>query len=267
MNAKGKSTLYKYENYLKVKNYSDNTIAVYMHYVGELLRSFKKPALHITKSELNNYILDYNYTSISKQNQVYSSIKLFAKYILNISTDKLIFERPRKEKRLPRILDKDHVVNSINNVKNLKHKAILMIGASAGLRVSEVCNLKVSDIDSKKMIINIHQSKGRKDRIVPLSKNVLKALRLYYRKYKPNYYLFEGVNKKYSTTSCNNIVKRYIGYDCHFHLLRHLFASNLMEQDVSTRKIQSLLGHSSSKTVDIYTHVTISSLKGLPLAI
>jgi site-specific recombinase XerD len=268
MNTKSQSTLRKFELFLRYKNYSEHTINVYLHYLGVFLDSFNKDAYHISACEAEKFLHNYRYTSISMQNQFISSVKLFYKNILNSKLSNVNLERPRKEKKIPRILDKDHVVNSIDKIKNLKHQCILSIGASVGLRVSEVCNLKVEDINSKRMVIIINSGKGRKDRIVPLSNNVLFMLRRYYKEYKPKHYLFEGQSgNKYSCTSCNNIVKKYLGKNCHFHLLRHFTASNLMEQDVSTRKIQSILGHNSERTVTIYTHTTFNSFKNLPLAI
>lgn len=166
-------------------------------------------------------------------------------------------EYPRSEKRLPKIIDKDFLVLKINSIENLKHKSIIMLAYSTGMRVSEVCNLLISDIDSKRMLITIRQSKGNKDRIVPLSQNVLSLLRIYFKEYKPKVNLFNGQNSlKYSHKSCNEIVKKYIGSDYHFHLIRHSNATALLESGIDLRIIQKLLGHSSSKVTEIYTHVS-----------
>ena len=118
------------------------------------------------------------------------------------------------------------------------------------------------------MVIIIRQSKGNKDRIVPLTENILNLLRLYYKQYKPKDYLFNGQNGlKYSPESCNKIVKKYIGKDYHFHLLRHSCFTNLTDQGIDLRIIQKLAGHSSSKTTEIYTHVSTELLNKLPLAL
>ena len=136
------------------------------------------------------------------------------------------------------------------------------------MRVSEVLNLKISDIDSKRMIISIVNGKGKKDRIVPLSKKILELLRKYWLEYKPNTYLFNGQSSlKYTKSSCNAIVKKYIGEEFHFHLLRHSCATTLLESGVDLRIIQKLLGHSSVKTTEIYTHVSIGLLSGIELPI
>jgi integrase/recombinase XerD len=177
------------------------------------------------------------------------------------------FHKTPFRKKLPRIIDKQHLLDSIEAIQNIKHKTILSLAASVGLRVSEVVNLKLSDIDSERMIITIRSGKGRKDRIVPLSENVLILLRDYYKEYKPKEYLFNGQNRLYSTTSCNKLVKKYIGKDLHFHLLRHFAFTNLLEQGTDLRIIQKLAGHNSVKTTEIYTHVSRNLLQNLPLAI
>lgn len=269
MNTKHKSTLGKYSNILKLKNYSGRTISVYCIHVREMLTYINKPGLHITFSDIKKYIENYNYSSISKQNQVYSSIKLYCKWILNIKRlDSIYLERPKKEKRLPKVIDKDYLLSCINNIDNLKHKAILSVAYSVGLRVSEVINLKIEDVDSKRMVINIRNGKGRKDRVVPLTSEVLNLLRSYYRKYKPKVFLFNGqASEQYTPSSCNKIVKKYLGESYHFHLLRHSCMTHLTDNGVDLRVIQKLAGHSSSKTTEIYTHVSTQLLHTLPLAI
>ena len=267
MNIKGKSTLGKYEKYLNLKGYSKNTINSYLYYVSQFIKSFNKSALHLTIKDCEKYIGNYYFSSRSKQNQIYSSIKIFYKYILNIDlSNKIFLKRPRKEKKLPQIIDNKYLINKISNIKNVKHKSILSLTYSTGIRVSELINLKINDIDSKRMIINIRNSKNNKDRIVPLSNNVLFLLREYYKKFKPKEYLFNGQKSlKYSRTSCNNLVKNYLGDNYHFHLLRHSCFTNLLENGTDLRIIQKLAGHSSSKTTEIYTHVSTNILNKINL--
>ena len=269
MNKQLINSFSKLENSLKLKNYSKRTIEIYIHYIKEFVLKCKKSPSLIMSKDIEDYISNYNFTSISQQNQIYSALKIFGKYKQNpISVKKCIPERPRKEKHLPKIIDRDYLLNSISNIKNLKHKAIISIAYSVGLRVSEVCNLKISDIDSKRMVINIKNAKGNKDRIVPLSENILKLLREYYKEFKPKEYLFEGqFGGKYSHTSCNKIVKKYLGKDYHFHLLRHSAFTNLTDQGVDIHAIQKLAGHNSSKTTEIYLHMSNSTLEKLPLAL
>ena len=269
MNTKGKSTLEKFEKILKLKNYSTNTVDIYVHYVAEFIHSFNKPALHITAKDIKDYIENYNYSSISKQNQIYSAIKLFAGYILNIKhIKKIILDRPRKTKKLPQIIDKDYLLTTINTITNIKHKSIIKLAYSVGLRVSEVISLKIADIDSKRMIINIRNAKGNKDRIVPLSTSVLETLREYFAKYKPSEYLFNGqYGGKYSASSCNKIVKNYLGEQYHFHLLRHSSFTSMLESGTDISIIQKIAGHNSHKTTMIYTQVSNQLLKQAALPI
>ena len=136
------------------------------------------------------------------------------------------------------------------------------------MRVSEIINLKLTNIDSKRMIIHIENAKGKKDRIVPLSKQILNLLRIYFKNYKPKEYLFNGQNKlKYSTTSCNQIVKKYLGQNYHFHMLRHSCFTSLVENGTDIRIIQKLAGHNSIKTTEIYTHISTKILSSINLPI
>lgn len=269
MNKKGESTLGNFEKYLNLKNFSKNSISMYIHYVDKFIMSFNKPALHLTIKDAEYYISNYNFTSTSQQNQIYSSIKLFYKYILKIDlSNKIIFERPRKEKHLPQVIDSSILLDKISKIENIKHKAIISLTYGTGMRVSEICNLKIEDIDSKRMLINIIQAKGRKDRIVPLSQNNLELLRLYFKQFRPKNYLFNGqFDEKYTPSSCNAIVKKYLGKDYHFHQLRHSYATTLLENGTDLRIIQKCLGHSKIDTTTIYTHVSTQLLNKINLPI
>jgi site-specific recombinase XerD len=151
---------------------------------------------------------------------------------------------------------------------NLKHRAILTLTYSVGLRVLEVVNLKIVDIDSKRMLIHIENAKGRKDRIVPLSRTVLELLREYFKEYKPKEYLFNGQSSlQYSIGSCQKIYKKYIDSNSSIHNLRHSSFTNLLESGTDLRIIQKIAGHSSSKTTEIYTHVSNNLLSKVKLPI
>jgi integrase/recombinase XerD len=177
-------------------------------------------------------------------------------------------ERPRNEKKLPKVIDGDLIKEKLSRIENIKHKAILTLTYSVGLRVSEIVNLKIEDIDSKRMIIHIKNAKGRKDRIVPLSQTVLELLREYFKKYKPKEYLFNGqFSLQYSVKSCQNIFKKYIDDKSHIHILRHSCFTNLLESGTDLRIIQKIAGHSSSKTTEIYTHVSNQLLSKIKLPI
>lgn len=268
INKKHEEILRIYAQKLKYFNYCNRTIEIYVHYVGKFLESTDKYYQHLVSSDFQTYLNNYKFSSISQQNQIINAIKFLYNKVLQRKYDKVNFERPRKEKHLPQIIDNKFLMTRIEDIKNLKHKAIISLSYSVGLRVSEVINLKILDIDSQRMIINIRQSKGRKDRIVPLSENILKLLRDYFKEFKPVEYLFNGqIEPKYSATSCNQLVKQYLGKNYHFHLLRHSCATELLERGTDLRCIQKLLGHSSSKTTEIYTHVSTSMLGKINLPI
>ena len=206
-----------YTEKLKYFNYSEHTIREYSHYFEKFMIDVNKYPQHLTSQDFENYLLNYCFSSVSQQNQIINALKFGYDKVLNKKYKKIDFQRPRQEKRLPHVIEKEHLLSCLNNINNLKHKAIISLGFSVGLRVSEVCNLKIDDIDSKRMIININQAKGRKDRVVPLSQNILSLLREYYKQYRPNTYLFNGQNSlKYSPTSCNII---FISLDIPLSLL------------------------------------------------
>lgn len=250
-------------------NYSPRTAENYMYHIKEFIKSIgEKQIIHLNSKDFQNYLDNYSFSSVSQQNQVINSIRFLYKFGLDKKYDKVSFKRPKREKKLPRVIEKQFLLDRIEKINNSKHKAIISLAYSTGMRVSEVCNLKISDIDSKRMIITIRQSKGRKDRIVALSKKVLELLREYFTEYKPKEYLFNGqFDLKYSATSCNAIVKQYLGKEYHFHLLRHSNATALLEAGTDLRIIQKHLGHSSSKTTEIYIHVSRNILQSMALPI
>jgi integrase/recombinase XerD len=250
-------------------NYSPRTKENYMYHIISFIKSVgEKQVAHLNSKDFQNYLDNYNFTSVSQQNQVINAIKFLYKYGLERKYDKVSFKRPRKEKKLPKIIEKEFLLERLSKIENIKHKAILTLAYSTGMRVSEVCNLKISDIDSKRMLIHIKNSKGNKDRFVPLSEKVLFLLREYYKKYSPKEYLFNGqFELRYSERSCNQIVKKYLGEQYHFHLIRHSHATALLEAGTDLRYIQNQLGHSSSKVTEIYTHVSTTHKHKLPLPI
>jgi len=266
INKKNKKDLEFYIETLNYYKYSDSTISNYSFYLIEFLNKINKYSYNITANDFDRYLKEYNFSSTSKQNIVISSIKFYYDNILKKKYKKVDFKRPRKEKKIPKIIDNSILINNISNIKNLKHKAILSLGYLCGLRVSEVVNLKIVDIDSKRMILNINNSKGNKDRIVPINIFLLELLRKYYKNYKPNIYLFNGqIKETYSKTSCNKLIKKYIGEKYTYHQLRHSYATFLLESGIDIRIIQKLLGHENSKTTEIYTHVSNNIIKKIQL--
>lgn len=247
-----------YKKKLTNKNYSKRTIEIYVCYLQKFLKSTKSNPYNISIKEIEAYLLNAEYSSCSQQNQIIGSLKLFAKVILgkkDIHLSKI--ERPRKDSKLPDVICPVVLKKSILNIKNLKHKSILMLGYSCALRVSEVINLKISHIDSDRMVINIKSGKGKKDRIVKLSEVLLLTLRDYFKESKPKEYLFNGQKSlQYSAGSCNKIVKKYIGTKYHFHSLRHSGATTMLENGTDLSVIQKILGHKNIKTTMIYTHIS-----------
>jgi len=207
--------------------------------------------------------------SDSYLNQAINSIKFYYEIVLNIPNRFYSIDRPRKQEKLPEILAKETVLKMIDIAANLKHKCILSLLYSAGLRRSELINLKITDIDSTRMLIRVAQGKGKKDRFTLLSKNVLVDLRSYYKIYRPKTYLFEGADGgKYSGSSVLKIVKRAakkagIYKKVTPHMLRHSFATHLLEDGVDLRYIQTLLGDNSTRTTEIYTHVAVTNFKNI----
>ena len=208
------------------------------------------------------YLVEERQISTSYQNQAINAIKFYFEKVLKGPRRVYYIERPRKEKLLPSVLSEAEVKKIIENISNLKHKCLIMTCYSAGLRISEALNLKPADIDSKRMMIHIRGGKGKKDRITLLSSRLLELLREYYRLYKPVEYLFTGqMGGQYSERSAQLVLKeaaRRAGITRHvtLHTLRHSFATHLLENGTDLRYIQSLLGHSSPKTTQIYTHIT-----------
>ncbi len=253
---------------LKYLNYSDRTIKSYLFYINQFLNSIKIPPTRLTSQDFQSYLDEYKFTSVSQQNQVINSIRFLYKFGLDKKYDKVSFKRPKTEKKLPKVIDGEYIKTQLAKIENIKHKSLLTLTYSVGLRVSEVVNLKIEDIDSKRMIIHIKNAKGRKDRIVPLSQNVLELLRNYFKQYKPTEYLFNGqTSLKYSPNSCNKIVKKYLGENYHIHQLRHSCFTNLLESGVDLRIIQKIAGHNNVKTTEIYTHVSNQLLSKIKLPI
>lgn len=252
---------------LKYYRYANNTINAYYHYIEKFLMFTNKYPQHLTGADFQKYLDSLNFTSTSQQNQIINAVKFLYEKVLGRKYEKVKFDRPRSSQKLPTVIDEEVLKNCLSNISNLKHKAILSLAYSVALRVSDVINLQIKDIDSKRMQIRIVSGKGDKDAYLPLTNNILNLLRAYYKKFKPKKYLFNGPvrGEKYSATSCNKLVKKYVGEEHRFHELRHSQLTHLMDKGVNQRLIQKLARHTSSKTTELYTQVSKASLEKLPL--
>ena len=260
----------KYLEKLEQKRYSDSTIKSYVAYFKDFMYYFSDKELKkVEKDDINKYILYLIRTqkiSASQQNQRINAIKFYYEKVLGLTQEYYNIERPRKSKTLPHVLSEKEILSILKATPNLKYKAILGTIYSSGLRRGELINLRKSDVFFDKMILIVRGAKGKKDRITLLGEKTAIVLKKYLEYYKPNYWLFEGSTRThYSSSSISNILKKAakdagINKRVTPHMLRHSFATHLLEQGVDIRYIQTLLGHESSKTTEIYTHVSKKSL-------
>ncbi|MDX1364226.1 MAG: tyrosine-type recombinase/integrase [Arenibacter latericius] len=253
---------------LELKRYSNSTVRIYVNFFEMFINHYKEKDLYsIDESDIRAFLQEKIQSNFSNSylNQAINAIKFYYEVVLGMPNRFYAIERPRKEFKLPTVIAKEEVLAMIDNTYNLKHKCIIQLLYSAGLRRSELINLKPMDIDSKRMLIRVEDAKGKKDRYTLLSKTVLTDLRAYYKEWQPQNYLFEGRKaSKYAATSVLQIVKKAaekagISQTVTPHTLRHSFATHLLESGVDLRQIQVLLGHGSSKTTEIYTHVATNT--------
>ncbi len=267
-----KEEIKKYKRWLQQKRLSENTVSTYT----DVTISFLKYSILRNNHNYSTKLIEaFNYDfifkqnrSVSYQNQCINGIKKYFEF-KGLQVENMYIERPKKEKKLPSVLSVIEVKSILENTQNLKHKTLLSLIYSAGLRIGEALNLKIKDIDSKRMLIHIHQAKGKKDRYTLLSSSFLGLLREYYKAYKPQEYLFEGQKgTQYTNSSAQALLKvaikkAGIKKRVTLHTLRHSFATHLLENGTDIRYIQELLGHNSPKTTMIYTHVTETSIKNI----
>lgn len=255
---------------LKLKGYSFKTRKLYKGHINRFVSFINKSISTIEAQEIRKYILfllDEGQVSHTYANQAISALKFLFNDILQKNSMIESLPRLKKEKKLPEVLSFQEVTRILEALKNEKHRTILFLIYSAGLRVGEVVKLTTQDIDSQRMLIHVVQGKGRKDRYTVLSEIALEQLRKYYKLYKPEKWLFPGQNpKEYLTVRTverifeNACTAAKITKKVSVHSLRHSFATHLLEGGIDLRYIQELLGHESSKTTEIYTHVTEKSI-------
>jgi integrase/recombinase XerD len=261
-----------FRKWMEHKRYGSSTIDTYSEIVRIFLKFiYPKNPYEVDSDDMVHFVNGYiipNNLSYSYQNQAINGAKLFFREVIKSKLDVEKFERPRREHKLPNVLSKEEVKAILNSLSNVKHKAMLSLIYACGLRRSELLNLKPNNIDSKRGVLYILNSKGKKDRVIPISERIIEMLRDYYKLFKPKEWLFEGQQKseQYSETSLQKVLKLAlteagIKKPATLHWLRHSYATHLLESGTDLRYIQELLGHKSSKTTEIYTHVSTKSLQ------
>jgi integrase/recombinase XerD len=256
-----------FEQWMRNKRYSENSIKTYREVISVFFRFLdNKPLEEIENSDLEKFNTEYvlaNAYSSSYQNQFVNAIKLFFTNRKGIKINPQIIYRPKKEKVLPNVLSKEEVKIILDSITNIKHKAMISLIYACGLRRTELLHIQLKHIDPNRKLLFIQQSKGKKDRVVPLSDKLLELLRSYYKAERPKVYLFEGekVGGQYSGSSLQQVLKYAIKKakvkkPVTLHWLRHSYATHLLENGTDLRYIQELLGHNSSRTTEIYTHVS-----------
>jgi len=273
ISAEKKEILKGFEHFLRGKRYAESTVDTYKTFIADFLNHTGDKAF----GEINNrdaerfaeeILAPFGY-SISSHRQFVSSLKQLKAYRPDMQIEEINLIRPRQSVILPTVLSKEEVIRLFINTRNLKHRAVLTMIYSSGLRISELLNLELSNIDIDRRQVFVQSGKGRKDRVVIFAESFLPMFRNYMRTYRPIKYFVEGKpGEKYSPESIRHIIKR----SAHLagirkritpHTLRHSFATHLLENGVDIRYIQELLGHSSPKTTMIYTHVSRRDLMSI----
>lgn len=258
---------------LELRKYSFNTAKAHINMFERFINHFPQTdeLIQLSEIEIRSYLkkLVQEKRSDSYINLAINSIKFYYEVVNGMPNRFYDIERPERKEKLPEVLSKEEVRRMITNVRNIKHRCIVALLYSGGLRRNELLNLKISDVDSTRMVIRIENGKGNKDRYTLLSKELLTDLRAYFMAYRPQKWLFEGEQGvKYSGSSIGQIVKRaasnaQIKKHVVPHTLRHSFATHLLENGTDIRYIQKLLGHSSTRTTEIYTHVATNILSAI----
>lgn len=254
------------EQKLRLRGYSLSTLKTYLQQFKDFQKFYSGTSVvDLNEIEIRNYLLyltERKKVSISYQNQAINAIKFFYEKIMLQERKVYYLERPMKEKKLPRVLSQETLMEIFEASENLKHRVMLMLLYAAGLRRSELLSLRVGDVDLDRNVVFIRGGKGRKDRQSIMAQSLVPLLREYVIKYAPTYWLFEGkAGERYSESSLQQVLKKAVtkaGINKHvtLHMLRHSFATHLLEAGTATRYIQELLGHESPVTTEIYAQVT-----------
>ena len=262
--------LNNFYKYLKGKRYSKSTVGTYSFFIADFIEFNHNKDLKLLSNRdvelfIESVFIKRNY-SISTQRQFISAVKQFIIFYPETKISNLALTRPKKSKILPTVLSPEEVIAIIQCTRNLKHRAIITLMYSAGLRIGELLNLKLEDINLNRKQVHIKRAKGRKDRYVTLAKSFIPLLKNYVSTYEPKLYFVEGATRKpYSASSIRKVLSRSCkaaGIHKYVtpHTLRHSYATHLLENGVGLRHIQELLGHAKPETTMIYTHVARKDL-------
>jgi len=259
---------------MRIRNYSERTVVSYITAISTLSKYYKISPDKISREQVKSfayYLIRHKQVSTSTINQLISAWKIFQVDVLGNTWEDFRLKRPRREKKIPQILSQKEALLLINTPKNMKHKMLLALAYSTGLRRAEILNLTLKDIDSSRNVIRVIKGKGNKSREVPAPETLIEELRQYYKSYHPKTYLFEGYKpgKPYSATSIEKIVKTAaikagIKKDVYPHILRHSFATHMLEKGINLKRLQLILGHNAMKTTSIYLHLANFKSGDLP---
>jgi integrase/recombinase XerD len=255
---------------MTLRNFAPQTIQSYVQCIARFARYFNTSPEHLGPEQVRTYLLyivQQRRASLSHYKQVRSALRFL--YRVTLCRDDVPESIPpvKQPRALPVVLSPDEVVRFFAAIRNVKHRTILMTAYAGGLRVSEVASLRVTDIDSQRMVIHIRRGKGQKDRYVMLSPRLLEMLRMYWKTVRPRDFLFPGANldRPITTASVQKVCQRArkaagMGKNITAHTMRHSFATHLLEAGTDLRTIQVLLGHHSFSTTARYVHVATASL-------
>lgn len=266
--------LNEFELWMRQMRYSPNTIHSYLEAIKTFSRFYADKSIWELGVEevfqFNNEYILANSFSASYQNQIISAINQFYGRLDDSAMDLTELERPKKARRLPKVIAKADIQLMLAGVPNMKHKMALAWIYGLGLRRSELIKMELRDVDFKRMSVLVRNGKGQKDRILPMSDKLAAGMNTYIQLFNPEKYLFEGqiTGKPYSTTSLEKIFHKYLAkvlknHNFTLHSLRHSFGTHLLEAGVDLRYIQELMGHKSSKTTELYTWVSMKNLKNI----
>ncbi|RKE05208.1 tyrosine-type recombinase/integrase [Marinifilum flexuosum] len=259
---------------MQIRNYSPRTIGSYVSSLIQVSQYYQLSPEHISLEQFKDYLthrINEDKISNATINQAIGAWRILQCDILHRNWKAFQVKRPRIEKKIPRVLSQAQILSLLDTVSNLKHYALLSLAYATGMRRNEILHLQLKDIDSARNMILVSQGKGHKQRQIPIHNSTLGILREYYKKYRPAKFLFEGYKPgvPYSASSFRNILYKAAKRACITrkvtpHLLRHSFATHMLEKGLNLKRLQLLLGHNTMKTTSVYLHVADMSSANVP---